>query len=77
MSSTKQTVKLSELPETKAVAVKVEGVVDIEKGEQVLVGIKCVWDGQRFVPQTNGFKTTKNIFEYCEPGELVIIKRLK
>lgn len=46
-------------------------------GEQVLVGIKCTWDGRRFVPLTKGFKTTKNIFDYCEPGELVIIKRLK
>lgn len=77
MSSTKQTVKVSDIPETKAIAVKAEGLVDIQEGEQVLVGIKCVWDGKRFVPLTKGFKTTKNIFDYCEPGELVIIKRLK
>lgn len=77
MESTKTKVKVSELPETVAVGVKVEGLMDIQKGEQVLVGIKCVWDGQRFVPLTKGFQTTKNIFDYCEPGELVIIKRLK
>jgi len=77
MSSTKQTVKVSDIPETKAIAVKAEGLVGIQEGEQVLVGIRCVWDGKRFVPLTEGFKTTKNIFDYCEPGELVIIKRLK
>lgn len=77
MSSTKQTVKVSELSETQAIAVKAEGLVDIQEGEQVLVGIRCVWNGKRFVPLTDSFKTTKNIFDYCEPGELVIIKRLK
>lgn len=76
MSSTKQTVKVSELSERQAIAVKAEGLVDIQEGEQVLVGIKCTWDGRRFVPLTKGFKTTKNIFDYCEPGELVIIKRI-
>jgi len=76
MSSTKQTVKVSELSETKAIAVKAEGLVDIQEGEQVLVGIKCVWNGKRFIPLTKAFKTTPNIFDYCEQGELVVLKRI-
>ena len=76
MSSTKKTVKVSELPQTKAIGVKAEGLVDIKEGDEVLVGIKCVWNGVRFIPLTKGFKTTPNIFDYCEPGELVVLKRI-
>lgn len=77
MSSIKQTVKVSELPQTTAIGVKAEGLVDIKEGDEVLLGIKCVWNGKRFIPLTKAFKTTPHIFDYCEPGELVIIKRLK
>lgn len=77
MKNTKNTVPLNELTPTQAVAVQAIGTIEVKEGEVVLVGVKCVWDGQRFVPLTKGFQTTKNIFDYCEPGELVIIKRLK
>jgi len=76
MTNTKQKVKLSELPITKAVAVKAEGLVDVSVGEQVLVGVKCIWDGTRFVPTTKNFKEVSNIFDYCDPGEVVVIKRI-
>jgi len=68
--------KVSELTTQQAVAVEAKGIVDIKEGEQVLVGVKCVWDGQRFMPITKSFKRTKNIFDYCEQGEVVVIKRI-
>lgn len=76
MPTTKNTAKLNELTPTQAVAVQAVGLVDISEGEQVLVGVKCIWDGKRFVPITDSFKTTKNIFDYCKPGEVVVIKRI-
>lgn len=38
MSSTKQTVKVSELSETQAIAVKAEWLVDIQEGNKSLWG---------------------------------------
>lgn len=45
MQTTKITVKLNELTPTQAVAVQAIRTTEIKEGEVVLVGVKCVWDG--------------------------------
>lgn len=66
----------SELAPNEAVLVKAVGTCEIAENEQVLVGIKCIYRNGRYEPITPGFALTKNIFDYCEQGELVVIKRL-
>lgn len=70
------TKKLSELAAGEAVAVETKGIVEIKEGEQVLVGVKCVYLGGRFLPVTPAFKLTQNLFDYCDVGECVVIKRI-
>ena len=70
-------IKTTDLPPETAVVVKAIGTTQIKEGDSVLVGVKCIWTGQRFEPITPGFATTKNVFDYCQPGELVILKREK
>jgi len=76
MKNTKNTVPLNELTPTQAVAVQAIGTIEVKEGEVVLVGVKCVWDGQRYTPITDSFKCTQNMFAYCDPGEVVVIKRI-
>lgn len=68
--------KVSELGENQAVLVNTVGTIEVAENEQVLVGIKCIYRNGRYEPITPGFALTKNIFDYCEKGELVVIKRL-
>ena len=56
MKNTKNTVPLNELTPTQAVAVQAIGTIEVKEGEVVLVGVKCVWDGQRYTPITDSFK---------------------
>ena len=70
-------IKTINLPPETAVVVKAIGTTKLEKGDSVLVGVKCVWTGQRFEPITPGFATTKNVFDYCGENELIILKREK
>lgn len=67
---------MNELSPIQAVAVKAIGLTEIKEGEVVLVGVKRVWDGQRYTPITDSFKCTQNMFAYCDPGEVVVIKRI-
>lgn len=76
MQTTKNTLPLNELSPIQAVAVKAIGLTEIKEGEVVLVGVKRVWDGQRYTPITDSFKCTQNMFAYCDPGEVVVIKRI-
>ena len=66
----------SELAPNEAVLVKAVGTCEIAENEVVLIGVKSVYRNGRFEPITPGFELTKNIFDYCVPGELVVIKRL-
>lgn len=68
--------KLSELSPGQAVAVQAVGITEIQNGDSVLVGVKCQYVDGRFLPVTPGFRLTQNIFDYCEPGELVVMKRI-
>jgi len=68
--------KVSELAQNQAVLVNTVGTIEVAENEQVLVGIKCIYRNGRYEPITPGFALTKNIFDYCEKGELVVIKRL-
>ena len=65
-----------ELAPNEAVLVAACGTTKIAENEQVLVGVKCVFRNGRYEPITPGFALTKNIFDYCEKGELVVMKRL-
>jgi len=76
MKNIKSIVPLNELTPTQAVAVQAIGTIEVKEGEVVLVGVKCVWDGQRYTPITDSFKCTQNMFAYCDPGEVVVIKRI-
>jgi len=69
--------KTKELKINQAVVVKAIGVSELKDNEQVLVGVKAIFHKGKFIPTTQAFKLTKNIFDYCEEGELVIIKREK
>jgi hypothetical protein len=68
--------KVSGLAANEAVAVEAKGIIDIQEGEQVLVGVKCVYLNGRFMPVTPAFKLTKNMFDYCDVGEVVVLKRI-
>jgi len=68
--------KTTQLAANEAVAVEARGIVEIKEGEQVLVGVKCVYLNGRFLPVTPAFKLTQNIFDYCDVGEVVVLKRI-
>jgi len=68
--------KLSELIPGQAVAVQAVGTIEIQNGDSVLVGVKCQYVDGRFLPVTPGFRLTQNIFDYCEPDEIVVLKRI-
>lgn len=68
--------KVLDLAPNEAVLVNTVGTIEVAEGEQVLVGIKCIYRNGRYEPITPGFALTKNIFDYCEKGELVVIKRV-
>jgi hypothetical protein len=50
MQTTKNTLPLNELSPIQAVAVQAIGITEVKEGEVVLVGVKCVWDGQKGTP---------------------------
>jgi hypothetical protein len=68
--------KINELSANEAVAVEAKGVIKIQEGEHILVGVKCLYLDGRFLPVTPAFKLTKNMFDYCDVGEVVILKRI-
>mgnify|MGYP007100121091 FL=1 len=68
--------KLTELKTNQAIGVETKGVIEIKEGDFVLVGIKCVYSNGQFIPTSRTFKLTPKMFELCEEGEIVPIKRL-
>ena len=68
--------KLTELKINQAIGVETKGVIEIQEGDFVLVGIKCVYSNGQFIPTSRTFKLTPKMFELCEEGEIVPIKRL-
>lgn len=67
--------KLSELPEGFAIAVEAKGTVEINDGDQVLVGVKCIYKDGKFVPIPKRIKLIPDIFDDVKGDELVVIKR--
>jgi len=68
--------KITELKTNEAIGVEAKGLIEIKEGDFVLVGIKCVYSNGQFIPISRTFKLTPKMFELCEEGEIVPIKRL-
>jgi hypothetical protein len=67
--------KLSELPSGKAVAVEAKGTVELVDGDEVLVGVKCVYKDGKLVPIPKRIRLIPDIFDDVKGDELVLIKR--
>lgn len=67
--------KLSELPSGKAVAVEAKGTVELIDGDEVLVGVKCVYKDGKLVPIPKRIRLIPDIFDDVKGDELVLIKR--
>ena len=67
--------KLSELPEGHAVAVEAKGTVELNDGDSVLVGVKCIYKDGKFVPVPKRIGLVPDLFDDIKGDELVIIKR--
>lgn len=67
--------KLSELPEGQAVAVEAKGTVELNDGDQVLVGVKCIYKDGKLVPIPKRIRLIPDIFDDVKGDELVVIKR--
>ena len=68
--------KTKDLAPNQAVAVEAKGTIEFQEGDIILVGVKCIVQEGKFIPITPGFRHTKNMFTYCDAGELVPIKRI-
>lgn len=67
--------KLSELPNGSAVAVEAKGTVELKDGDEVLVGVKCIYKDGKFVPIPKRIRLIPDIFDDVKGDELVVIKR--
>jgi hypothetical protein len=67
--------KLSELSEGQAIAVEAKGTIQLNDGDFVLVGVKCVYKDGKFVPLPKRIKMIPDIFDDIKGDELVVIKR--
>lgn len=67
--------KLSELPAGMAVAVEAKGTVNIKDGEEVLVGVKCVYKDGKLIPIPKRIRLVPDLFDDVIGDELVLIKR--
>jgi len=67
--------KLSELSEGQAIAVEAKGTIQLNDGDFVLVGVKCVYSDGKFIPIPKRIKMIPDIFDDVKGDELVIIKR--
>ena len=68
---------IKELAPNQAVAVQALGTIEINDGDSVLVGIKCVFSNGNYIPVSETFKLTPNLFELARPGEVVVLKRIQ
>jgi hypothetical protein len=67
--------KLSELPEGCAVAVEAKGTVELQNGDSVLVGVKCIYQDGKFIPIPKRISLIPDLFDDIKGDELVVIKR--
>lgn len=67
--------KLSELPKGNAVAVEAKGTVELADGDEVLVGVKCIYKDGKLVPIPKRIRLIPDIFDDVVGDELVLIKR--
>ena len=67
--------KLSELPEGKAIAVEAKGTFELTDGEEVLVGVKCIYKDGKLIPVPKRIRLIPDIFDDVKKDELVLIKR--
>ena len=67
--------KLSELPEGKAIAVEAKGNIEFTDGEEVLVGVKCIYKDGKLIPVPKRIRLIPDIFDDVKKDELVLIKR--
>jgi len=56
--------KLTELKTNQAIGVETKGVIEIQEGDFVLVGIKCVYSNGQFIPTSHEDNRTKNKRSY-------------
>jgi hypothetical protein len=67
--------KLSDLPNDHAVAVEAKGTMELNDGDQVLVGVKCIYKDGKLVPIPKRIRLIPDIFDDVVGDELVVIKR--
>ncbi len=67
--------KLSELPSGTAIAVEAHGTIQINDGDEVLVGVKCVYKDGKLVPIPKRIRLVPDLFDDVIGDELVLIKR--
>lgn len=67
--------KLSDLPNGHAVAVEAKGTMELNDGDQVLVGVKCIYKNGKLVPIPKRIRLIPDIFDDVVGDELVVIKR--
>ena len=67
--------KLSDLPKGAAVAVEAKGTVELNDGDFVLVGVKCIYKDGKLVPLPKRISLVPDIFDDIDGDELVLIKR--
>jgi hypothetical protein len=67
--------KISELPEGKAIAVEAKGTIELTDGEEVLVGVKCIYKDGKLIPVPKRIRLIPDIFDDVKKDELVLIKR--
>ena len=69
--------KTKDLKANQAIVVDAKGITEIQDGDIVLVGVKSVYKDGQFIPIIPSLKLVQNVFDYCDEGELYILKRFK
>lgn len=67
--------KLSELSDGHAIGVEAKGTVTLTDGDEVLVGVKCIYTDGKLVPIPKRIRLIPDIFDDVKGDELVLIKR--
>lgn len=67
--------KLSKLPAGKAIAVEAQGTISLEDGDEVLVGVKCIYKDGKLIPKPKRIRLVPDLFDDIIGDELVLIKR--
>ena len=67
--------KLFELPHGHAIGVEAKGTVTLADGDEVLVGVRCIYNEGKLVPIPKRIRLIPDIFDDVKGDELVLIKR--